>query len=581
MVIKLESRAQFDGQPGGNPGRGEYRYGDPFGRQLAVASDANRLYVSNRFQVNAYALPGGQQVWAQSLGAEQGEAHAFPFCPMKPLIAGDRLYVRRLTKAGIELACLQSDNGNVLWKQRPNAHVLTDPVFWNGSLFAVTVSRIDDEQLQIEATRFDYETGAATSSQPMFRLKDLRDVKDIHDRTLVAQMTLFGRVAVCSIAGTTVCFDSAGNVLWLRRHVWLPKTIDDLAEDYRTFPPFIVPSGRTEANTSDDESESENRVIVSLPGVRSIYCLDLKSGRRIWEHPLPDLRGIITVSGERILADTKSGLVALSRDDGSITWTRKFDARLEALHADGNTVVVAHRATITGNKSKPFLVWLDLSSGTEVAQSQLAGVEREESQFGPFVFAAGKWFAFAGQGWKDPKRELNELVPAVISATGQPHKPGPFGTAALGPWLPDITETQQADLALTLPGWFPAATYPVTYKLELSDVRGESSVLSTKLVDTLNFVLIGDFDIPSGKKSTLRLRVGNQPDRKYQLTIRVENRVVMEKVIEDASGTNGWQDLAVDLTPFAGRHVPITLTHNAFKQQQTEVLWKRASIETE
>ncbi len=552
-AFKLEARAQFDGQPGNNPGRAEFRFGDPFARQLSVVTDAQRMFVSNRFQVNAYALPGGQQQWAQGLGAEQGDSYALPFAPMKPLIAGDRLYVRRLTKAGAELACLQCDNGNVLWKQRPNSQVLTDPVFWNGSLFALTLAKVDDDLIQVEATRFDFETGAATSSQPLFRMKDQGE------RSLVAQLTLAGRVAVCTIGGTTACFDGAGEVQWLRRHTWLPKMIDELSEDFRVFTPVLM----------------GGRIVVSIPGVRAVSCLNLVTGRLIWERPISDLRGAVTVSDSRVLVDTTTGLTALSADDGTVAWSQPLDARLEALHADGKVVVVAHRAKLVGNKSKPFLMWLDLNTGRELAQSQVDGVEREENQLGPLVFAAGKWWTFAGQGWKDPKRELNELV------APSPLVPGSFGGPALGAWQPDIVETQQADLALILSGWFPATGFSANHKLIVGDARGESYVLSIKLVETHDVTLVGQFEIPAGRKASLRLRVGNQPDRRWQLGVRVENQLLLERTIEEAGSANGWHDVVVDLSQFAGRTIQIQLRHSAPKQHQTEVLWKRATVVVE
>ena len=552
-AFKLEARAMFDGQPGINPGRGEYKFGDPFARQLAVATDAQRMYVSNRFQVNAYALSDGLPQWAQGLGAEQGETYALPFAPMRPLVAGDRLYVRRLTKGGAELACLQCDNGNVLWKQRPNSQVLSDPVFWNGSLFALTLAKVDDDLVQVEATRFDFKTGAATSSQPLFRMKDHGD------RSAIAQLSLAGRVAVCIVGGTTACFDSAGEVHWLRRHVWLPKVIDELSEDFRVFTPVVL----------------GDRVVLSLPGVRSVCCLQLATGRRIWERPLADLRGAVAVSGARVLADTTAGLTALSLDDGTVAWTRPLETRLEALHADGKTVVVAHREKIVNAKTKPYLMWLDLHTGRELAQSRIEGTEKDETQLGPLLFASGKWWTFSGQGWKDPKRELNELV------VQSPLVPGPFESRALGPWQPDISETQQADIALILPGWFPAAGYSASYKLSAGEARGETFVLSSKLVDDQDLTLIGEFNIPAGRKTLLRLRVGNQPERRWLLGVRVENQLLLERTIEDASSTNGWHEVTVDLTPFAGRRVPIQLLHSAPKQHHTEVLWKRAAVVVE
>ena len=59
---QLIRRAEFDGHPGLNSERWEFRFGDPFGRQLAVASDERRIYVSNRFQVNSYSIETAQQI---------------------------------------------------------------------------------------------------------------------------------------------------------------------------------------------------------------------------------------------------------------------------------------------------------------------------------------------------------------------------------------------------------------------------------------------------------------------------------------------------------------------------------------
>ena len=172
-TYKLEPRAQFDGHPGNNPGRAEYRFGDPFGKQLAVAVDDQHIYLSNRFQINAYDLQTGQATWTQGVGSEQGEAHDFPFLSMRPLIYGDHIFVRRLTRAGVELCCLKRSDGSVVWKQRPMTHVLTDPVIWQGELCALIGGRLEDEVLQVEFARFDQTTGQVTSTKPLARFRDV------------------------------------------------------------------------------------------------------------------------------------------------------------------------------------------------------------------------------------------------------------------------------------------------------------------------------------------------------------------------------------------------------------------------
>lgn len=553
-AFRAETKAAFDGQPGLNPGRYEYRFGDPFGKQLAVVADDRRIYVSNRLQVNAYALPNGQQQWAQALGSEQGEAHAMPFTPMPPLIAGDRLFVRRLGKGGAELACLNAENGQVVWSQRPNLQVLSDPVFWNGSLFALTLARIDDDLVQVEGTRFDFESGAATSSQPLFRLRESTD------RSNAAQLTITGRLAVCSLGGVSACFDGSGEIHWLRRHLWLPKQIDDLSEDFRVAAPVI----------------HGDRVIVSVPGVRAVCCMDLETGRLIWNKVLPTLRGIVQTYGSRILLDTTDGLVALSVDDGQIAWTRSLDTRLEAFHTDDRVVVLAQRLTVAPNKTRPYLMWLDLETGRELAQSEIDGFERTECQFGPLVNAAGKWWSLAGQGWKETKRDLVELTPL------SPLVPSPVVRVSSAAPMADVPLAQLVDLALVLPGWQPEANYGSRFQFVAGDTRGESSVLTAKVEGGNELRMLQLVDVPTGHKTTLRLRFGNVADRRWNLAVRVGDRVLLDQLVEEAGSSNGWRDAIIDLSQFAGQRISVQLIHSLPAQQQpSTALWKHATVVVE
>ena len=184
-----------------------------------------------------------------------------PFTPMRPLIAGERLFVRRMTKAGAELACLDINSGEIIWHQRPGHSVLTDPVIWNGRLFVLLLNKIDDEVLQVEAAWFDSVTGSVVSSRPLIRLREPPE------RWYSGQLSTSNRTSVCTVAGMTIGFDWKGDLRWVRRHLLMRKPVDELAEDFRVAPPKII----------------GERVIVSSPGVREICCLDEQTGRNIWK----------------------------------------------------------------------------------------------------------------------------------------------------------------------------------------------------------------------------------------------------------------------------------------------------------
>ena len=549
---KLEPRAQFDGHPGTNPGRGEYRFGDPFGRQLAVTSDESRIYVSNRFQVNAYSVTEGKQLWAQGLGSEQGDAYALRFTPMKPLVAGQHLFVRRLTKAGTELACLKADDGQVVWHVRPSHSVVSDPVIWNGRLFAMTLAKIDDEFVQAEATWFDPATGKTSMSRPLYRFREAPD------RPFSGQLAVNDRIAVCTMAGTTASFDSRGEMRWLRRSTLLQKPVDELADDARVAPP-VIQSGR---------------VITTLPGVREVTCLDLESGAINWSTPIFNMRGLIDSSDRRVVIETVSGLTALDAQTGEIAWQFPIDSRLEALNSDGTCLTVTRRSTLPGNKSRPVLMWIDLQTGHELAQTSISIVERDEIQVGSMFSAAGKWWAFVGQTWKDPRRDLHEFIP-VPSAL-----PKPYVDETLHAWRPRLLDSHLAEIQTIVPGWFPAADYHARLAVFPGDIRGETFTLLSK-IDSSNLVrFTSQTHFLGNGKPTLRLRVGNQPGQKWKLTVRTVGRVLLEQVVEDAGSTNSWRDVIVDLSPVSDQNVTLHLIQTAI-DGAADALWKKAEIVVE
>ena len=552
-VNKLEARAQFDGHPGNNPGRHEYRFGDPFGRQLSVVSDDQRIYVSNRFQVNAYSATDGRQLWAQGLGSEQGEAYSLPFTPMKPLLTSTHMYVRRLTKAGAELACLKLDDGQVIWHQRPAHSALTDPVIWNGRLFALTLSKNEEDFVQVEATWFDSTNGNIASSRPLFRLREASD------RKFSGQLTLNGGIAVCSVSGTTASFDSRGDVRWTRRQTFIQKPTDELAEDQRVAAPFV----------------KAGRVILSVPGVREVICLELDSGRIVWSQPIIDLRGLLHVSETRAFVETVKGLVSLDVLSGDIVWQRSIESRLEAFVVDGPTLVFARRVTFPNNRSKPVLVWLDSQTGQEHGQSLVEVVDREEFQLGPMFSAGNKWWSFVGQSWKDPKRELYELVqvPSVVPAT--------YADATPHAWKPEMPEAQLAAIELIVPGWFPAANYRERLVVHPGDIRGENGILVSKLDQQNSVRLTSRIHVDPGRKQTLKMRVGNQPGQKWKLTIRTTTRILLDQDIEDTGSSNGWRDVSVDLNQLAGKGVPLQLIQTSVNNTAAEALLKRIELVVE
>lgn len=547
---KLESKAQFDGHPGNNAGRAEYRFGDPFGKQLAVAVDDRHFYVSNRFQINAYDPQSGQAKWAQGVGSEQGEAYDFPFHPMRPVPHQEFVYVRRLTRAGIELCCLKRADGAVVWKQRPMTHVLTDPAVWQGKLCALVGGRVDDDVLQVEFATFDASSGQVISTKPLVRFRD------IWNQAIPCSWTVGERWAACQIGPVTACLTADGELRWLRRPTWLPAPVDDLANDARAAQPMFA----------------DDRLLICVPSSRTIDGIDVATGKLLWRTPIPDVRGLRGVTASRAVVDVGDGLLGLDIATGDIVWNTSLQGILEAMAMDQSTILCARRGRALTPTHRPCLVWLDVVSGREVAQLQLETAEKEEWQLGPFFQAGGKTWLLAGSGWKDHRRELMELVAVTASP------PSPFFNPLLRHWAPDLTDAERSAFASVVPNWWPVADYKSRWQFVPGDVRGENRLLISRTGENQQPTwLASRLDVPAAP-SSLQLRVANQPGQKWRLVVRIDEQTVVDRVLDDVSTNGNWQNVTVDLTPFAGRSTFAAAMHGPVDGQPSEALWKRIDV---
>ena len=98
----VQVRSKLDGPTGDRPqeevGRRTNQYRVPWAdRQIATVVEGDTLYVANRFQVAAYNLADGQRKWqSQNPPGSMARAQDWAMIPMKPLVTGDRIFVRLL-----------------------------------------------------------------------------------------------------------------------------------------------------------------------------------------------------------------------------------------------------------------------------------------------------------------------------------------------------------------------------------------------------------------------------------------------------------------------------------------------------
>jgi len=445
--FELQQLERFDGEMGDNPGefnnptpsRGNsFRWLRPIttagmnsavdspvfntsldwaARQLAAAADPDRLYVSNRFQVSAFELKSGHRVWRTELGGEHGRTHDWTLVPMRPLPVGSRMFVRRLTRNGPELASLETASGAVKWRSPSSLLVVSDPVWLGDAVAAISAARID-RQTVFSLTVFDPADGAILRTQPIAAMNE----NWWSQRT--CQLTLVDENLVAVLCGAVVCCDLSGKSRWTRRQEWLSPAEDhDWGRQSQT-PPLVAGS----------------KLLVTQPGVAAIECIDLHGGSLLWRTAMPGIHRAIGLVGDRLIAETDYGIAAVSIEKGDLLWYHQAVDLLEGQLCGGpGKLMFTCRQQVPGNpnQTRPLLVWLDVATGAEVARHALDTLRQDHPMFGPFAAVGDRLWVFSANSENDPNRTLFELHPkgAAIANDSAPANAQPV-PAANGPILP-------------------------------------------------------------------------------------------------------------------------------------------------
>ncbi len=113
------------------------------------------------------------------------------------------------------------------------------------------------------------------------------------------------------------------------------------------------------------------------------------------------------------------------------------------------------------------------------------------------------------------------------------------------------------------------------------EALGRKNVLLTHPLDKgTACVLSKSVDIPAGKKTTLRLVVGHHPMGNWDLIVRADGKQLLRKAIGKETAVNGWTDVDVDLSPFAGKTVAIELVNQPTDWAFEAGYWATIEIES-
>jgi outer membrane protein assembly factor BamB len=552
----LEPWAKLGEQFGRDPNANVHRNLDWTAYQLAVTIAPPRMIVSNRFQVAAYELESGKQQWTGTL-EEPGRTHQWSLVPMRPVVAGSTIYVRRLLNTGPELVALDVESGKLLWRSRRGESVASDPVFVAGKLLAATLNSSSQEILQVSMTSFDVATGQIISQQP------LAQFRGITGRELPCQIAVAADSLLVTAAGCVLACDLEGQPSWLRRETWLGGLIDPRSAQQHYQPPVV----------------SGEWCFVAQPGVPSVTCLQSRSGRMRWQQSCCDLVRILGLVESRLLLQTSSGVVALAADTGKPLWYYDAEDLLEAqLLDDRGRLLISQLEPVGVKQARTRLMWLDSATGKEQGRSTLDGWQSPMPRLGPAAAYRDRLWLFAGLDDRDPKRQILE-VKALSKTPGED-----LALLALpAAWTTHLGSALQGSDAV-LPGWTLLQSEPATKAIKAglqTSAGGEQA----------GFVTIASVDspaswarlvtLPPDEPIKLRIKAGAVGPDAWTLVVRAGNEQLHSSPIA-SSGTDKFGDVEVDLSKLAGQTVWLfvsqTMGAEAKRGTRSAATWKSLQL---
>jgi outer membrane protein assembly factor BamB len=374
---------------------------DLMGRQLAVAVTPSALIVAAPTRIEAYDLADRACLWSFSLEADSsanlvGPAMTGLATPMRPLLAGARLFARQSTAKGPELFALDISNGRLLWRQAAAGPVVGDPLLVEYDLLAPCVAPAGNGLTELSLVTFDPNSGNVRERFPLTRFHALVAGE------LACHASVAGEMIVITAGGTTIACDLVGRLQWLRRHLWFPPPLDGNHTPCHV-PPLVA----------------GDFVYVAQPGVRAVECLELATGRLCWKRVQSDLDRIVGLAAGRLIVRTRSGWVGLDAESGQPDWYRDQPHWLEAVlfGADGRLMSAEYdhdsddeRADQRGTKNHGARwVWIDGRTGDELARCPLS--TSPDARVGPLFGAGDRFFGLAELEGPGP-RAIVELVKA-------------------------------------------------------------------------------------------------------------------------------------------------------------------------
>ncbi len=144
------------------------------------------------------------------------------------------------------------------------------------------------------------------------------------------------------------------------------------------------------------------------------------------------------------------------------------------------------------------------------------------------------------------------------------------------------SKQQQADLEKVAPGWKLANCGPDMEPGLRAEYRGKKPVFMTHpLNQKVGCTLTKTIEVPAQGKTTVAMSVASDQRGDFLLIAKVDGKEQLEQVIGPDTGKDGWADVAIDLSPFAGKTVKVELINQPNGWSWEAAYWARVDVATD
>jgi hypothetical protein len=293
---------------------------------------------------------------------------------------------------------------------------------------------------------------------------------------------------------------------------------------------------------------------------------------------MTDLQRVLGVVGDQILLQREGRIVSHNRHDGSQLWSTSLELQLLDGYAldEEQLLIAARQVPVVANREvSPELLSLEVATGQLIARSVLHDLRHQDPQIGTLIPTEEGLWLFYGRGSHEVNRDIMQLTPQRKLAPLPPELP-----LAERVWTEKVDPILQEAVARNAPGWHLwHSHYDSRENLGYREEdHGRHELAAFLLTAESPLVLARRVNFTARSRPKLRLIVGAEPGRTWQVKVTVAGKDREPLEVKNSEYKDYWKTIEIDLTEHAGASGWLTLELTASNGTHYPLMLQRLEL---